>query len=192
VVIATAAALGVAWFAHLLPRWPCSSWAPALVLLALPAESGALRRKLISDGILTAFRRILPPMSQTEREAIEAGTVWWDGGPVLRAPGLEQVARGTATQAHGDEQRFVDHEMRRRLCVWSATGKTTHVHRDLPPHVWQFHQGPRVPRHDHPQGIRRACFSAFAHSEVVAKLASRSSAVVVTVMVPNSLGPGNC
>src|SRR5512137_2961615 len=77
--VALAVALGVAWVAHLLPAWLTLALAVAFVLLAIPLNVTALRRKLISDGVLSAFRKILPPMSQTEKEAIEAGTVWWDG-----------------------------------------------------------------------------------------------------------------
>src|SRR5664279_2588023 len=77
--LALAAALAVAWVAHALPPWLTLALATAFVLLAIPLNVPALRRALISDAILAAFRKVLPPMSQTEREAIEAGTVWWDG-----------------------------------------------------------------------------------------------------------------
>src|SRR5206468_12517226 len=69
-------ALGVAWGAHLLVPWLTLALTAAFILLAIPLNVPSLRRKLISDGVLAAFRKVLPPMSQTEREAIEAGTVW--------------------------------------------------------------------------------------------------------------------
>ena len=65
-------ALGAAWAGHLLPPWLTLALAVVVVLLALPLNAPTLRRKLISDALLAVFRRILPPMSQTEREAIEA------------------------------------------------------------------------------------------------------------------------
>ena len=76
---AIAVALGVAWFAHTIPGWLALALTLVFVLLAIPGNVPALRRKLVSDAVLAAFRKVMPPMSQTEREAIEAGTVWWDG-----------------------------------------------------------------------------------------------------------------
>ena len=187
--VAIAAALGVAWGAHLLPSLVLLILATALVLLALPLNLAPLRRKLISDGVLAAFRKILPPMSQTEREAIEAGTVWWDGDLFSGRPDWNKLLAVPQPKLTAEEQQFIDHDCE-ELCALVSDWETTHVYRDLPPHVWQFIKdrgflGMIIPKEYDGLG-----FSAFAHSEVVAKLASRSSAVVVTVMVPNSLGPG--
>ena len=74
-----AVALGVAWYAHTIPGWLALALTVVFVLLAIPGNVPALRRRLVSDAVLAAFRKVLPPMSQTERDAIEAGTVWWDG-----------------------------------------------------------------------------------------------------------------
>ena len=76
---AIAVALAVAWGAHTIPGWLALALTLVFVLLAIPGNVPALRRRLASDAVLAAFRRVLPPMSQTERDAIEAGTVWWDG-----------------------------------------------------------------------------------------------------------------
>ena len=65
-----------------------------------PSMSRSLRRKLVSDVVLAAFRKVLPPMSQTEREAIEAGTVWWDGELFSGTPALAQAARRAGTRAY--------------------------------------------------------------------------------------------
>src|SRR5450631_918799 len=187
--IALAAALGVAWVAHLLPPLALLILGAVLVLLAIPLNLAPLRRKLISDGILTAFRKILPPMSQTEREAIEAGTVWWDGDLFSGRPDWNKLLAVPQPKLTADEQRFVDHDCE-ELCGLVSDWETTHVYRDLPPHVWQFIKNRGFLGMIIPKEYGGLGFSAFAHSEVVTKLASRSSAVVVTVMVPNSLGPG--
>ncbi len=187
--IAIAAALAVAWAAHLLPPLALLILGAALVVLALPLNLPPLRRKLISDGILSAFRKILPPMSQTEREAIEAGTVWWDGDLFSGRPDWNKLLAVPQPKLTADEQRFVDNECE-ELCAMVSDWETTHVYRDLPPHVWQFIKDRGFLGMIIPKEYGGLGFSAFAHSEVVAKLASRSSAVVVTVMVPNSLGPG--
>ena len=187
--LAIAAALGVAWLAHLLPPLALLILSAALVVLALPLNLVPLRRKLISDGILIAFRRILPPMSQTEREAIEAGTVWWDGDLFSGRPDWNKLLAVPQPRLTADEQRFVDHDCE-ELCGLVSDWETTHVYRDLPPHVWQFIKDRGFLGMIIPKEYGGLGFSAFAHSEVVSKLASRSSTVVVTVMVPNSLGPG--
>ncbi len=128
-------------------------------------------------------------MSQTEREAIEAGTVWWDGDLFSGRPDWSKLLAVPAPALTPEEQRFLDNECE-ELCAMVTDWETTHIHRDLPPQVWQFVKergflGMIIPKEYGGLG-----FSAFAHSQVVSKLASRSSAVVVTVMVPNSLGPG--
>ena len=77
--IAIAVALAASWYAHLLPLALNLLFTAAFVVFALALAVPPLRRKLVSDGVLSAFRRLMPPMSQTERDALEAGTVWWDG-----------------------------------------------------------------------------------------------------------------
>jgi acyl-CoA dehydrogenase len=184
-----AAALGVAWTTHLL--WPLALLVlgAALVVLAIPLNWPPLRRRLISDAILAVFRKILPPMSQTEREAIEAGTVWWDGELFSGRPDWAKLLATPQPKLTAEEQRFLDNECA-ELCGMVSDWETTHVYRDLPPHVWQYIKDRGFLGMIIPKEYGGLGFSAFAHSEVVAKLASRSSAVVVTVMVPNSLGPG--
>src|SRR5205085_4373500 len=76
---AIAAALAVPWLARWISPLAFVIVAAVLLLPAIILNIPALRRKVVSDAVLGAFRKILPPMSQTERDAIEAGTVWWDG-----------------------------------------------------------------------------------------------------------------
>ncbi|MBM3345029.1 MAG: acyl-CoA dehydrogenase [Betaproteobacteria bacterium] len=154
------------------------------VILNLPP----LRRALISDALLAWFRRILPAMSQTEREAIDAGTVWWEGELFSGRPDWRRLLDLPEPKLTAEEQAFLDNETE-ELCRISNDWETTHVHHDLPPRVWQFIKdkgflGMIIPKQ---YGGRQ--FSAFMHSQVVTKLASRCSATCVSVMVPNSLGP---
>jgi len=186
---AIAVALGAAWGGGLLVPWITLALTAAFVLLAIPLNVPALRRKLISDAVLAGFRKVLPPMSQTEREAIEAGTVWWDGELFSGRPDwrrLLDVPRPTLT---AEEQAFLDNEVE-ELCRMTTEWETTQVYRDLPPKVWQFIKdkgflGLVIPREFGGKG-----FSAYAHSRVMIKLSTHSTAVSVSVMVPNSLGPG--
>jgi acyl-CoA dehydrogenase len=128
-------------------------------------------------------------MSQTEREAIEAGTVWWDADLFSGRPDWRKLLEAPQPRLTPEEQRFLDNECE-ELCGMVTDWETTHVYRDLPQHVWQYIKDRGFLGMIIPKEYGGLGFSAFAHSEVVAKLASRCSALVVTVMVPNSLGPG--
>lgn len=158
------------------------------VLLAVPLNLAPLRRRLISDHLLRLFRAIMPAMSQTEREALEAGTVGWDGELFSGRPRWKKLRAWPAPALSAAEQAFLDgpvEELCRRLDDW----RITHEDYDLPPEMWRFIKdqgffGMIIPRRY--GGLE---FSALAHSAVVMKIASRSMTAAVTVMVPNSLGP---
>jgi len=184
-----AAALLIALAAHVLPVALVALLAIVFVVLAIPLNLPGLRRKLVSDAVLSVFRKVLPPMTATEREAIEAGTVGWDGQLFSGRPDWEKWLATPAPELSVEEQRFLDQECE-ELCGMVSDWETTNIYKDLPPAVWQYIKdkgflGMIIPREYGGLG-----FSAYAHSQVVAKLASRCSATVVTVMVPNSLGPG--
>jgi acyl-CoA dehydrogenase len=166
-------------------------WLMAGVAGALAAVLGvpAIRRTLVSDRILAAFRKALPPMSQTEREALEAGTVWWDGELFSGRPDWRRLLAMPRPALTAEEQRFLDHEVE-ELCALVTDWETAHVHRDLPAHVWQFIRDNGFLGMIIPKRYGGLGFSAWAHSQVIAKLSTRSGVVAVTVMVPNSLGPG--
>ena len=186
---AIAVALAVAWTGGLLPPWLALGLTGAFVLLAIPLNIPSLRRSLVTEGILNAFRKVLPPMSQTEREAIEAGTVWWDGELFSGKPDWKKLLAVATPALTPEEQQFLDHDVE-ELCGMVTEWETTHVHGDLPPAVWQFIKdrgflGLGIPKEYGGKG-----FSAYAHSRVMIKLSTHSSAVAVSVMVPNSLGPG--
>ncbi len=161
----------------------------ALVILAPALLVPALRRKLFSEPALHAFRKVLPPMSQTEREALEAGTVWWDGELFSGKPNwrkLLDVPRATLTP---EEQRFLDDEVE-TLAGMVSEWETTNIYKDLPPAVWQYIKSKGFLGMIIPKEYGGLGFSAYAHSEVVQKLSTRSGTTAVTVLVPNSLGPG--
>ncbi|GLU41726.1 acyl-CoA dehydrogenase [Pseudomonas sp. NBRC 100443] len=166
--------------------WMILLWLPWLAVaaaLALPD----LRRKLFSGPLYAWFKQVLPPMSDTEREAIEAGTVWWDGDLFSGRPDWSKLLGAPAPQLTEEEQAFIDGPTE-QLCAmvddWDISRRM-----DLPEEAWAFIKeqgffGLIIPREYGGKG-----FSAFAHSQVVMKLASRSGDLASTVMVPNSLGP---
>ena len=147
-----------------------------------------LRRAVVSGPLLAWYRAILPPMSQTEREAIEAGTVWWDGELFSGNPDWRKLLAFPAPKLSAEELSFLDNETD-QLCAMASDWETTQVYQDLPPHVWQFIKDKGFLGMIIPKKYGGKEFSAYAHSQVVTKLATRCSAAAVTVMVPNSLGP---
>jgi acyl-CoA dehydrogenase len=165
--------------------------APVLGLYVIVAgvlNLAALRRKLVSDPLLAAFRRMLPAMSQTEQEAIDAGTVWWDGELFSGRPDWDRLLAFAKPSLSAEEQAFLDNECE-ELCSMLDDWETTQVWQDLSPQAWQFIKskgflGMIIPRRYGGKG-----FSALMHSQVIVKLSTRCSAAAVSVMVPNSLGP---
>ena len=101
---AIAVVLVAAWGARLLPGLILLLLTGAFVVLAIPLNLPSLRRKLISDAVLSSFRKLLPPMSQTEREAIEAGTVWWDGELFSGRPNWAKLLALPRPQLTAEEQ----------------------------------------------------------------------------------------
>ncbi len=154
------------------------------VVLMIPI----LRRTLVSHPVLKIFRRMLPQISQTEQEALDAGTVWWEGDLFSGKPDWKKLLAYPKPHLTAEEEAFLNGPTE-QLCALLNEWKITHELKDLPPEVWQFIRdkgffGLIIPKQYGGYG-----FSALAHSEVVMKLASRSGTAAVTVMVPNSLGP---
>jgi len=156
--------------------------------LALLFNLRPLRRQLITRHVLGAFRRALPRMSDTEREAIDAGTVWWDGELFGGRPDWQRLLSIPAPRLSDEERAFLDGPVE-RLCTMLDDWKITHDLQDLPTDVWQYIKDQRFFGMIIPKRYGGLGFSALAHSEVVTKLTTRSGSAAVTVMVPNSLGP---
>jgi acyl-CoA dehydrogenase len=148
----------------------------------------ALRRSLITRPFLGAYLRLLPPMSQTEKEALEAGTVWWDGELFTGAPRWAKLLAAQPPRLTQAEQAFLDgpcEELCRMLDDWNIT----HERADLPPEVWELLKSRGFFAMIIPKKYGGLEFSAYAHSCVLAKISSRSATCSSIVAVPNSLGP---
>lgn len=163
------------------------AWAIFLAV-AIVLNVPELRRRFVSRHIFDVFRRTMPPISATEREAIQAGSVWWDGELFSGAPDWEKLLSVPVPALTDEERDFLEGPVE-ELCAMVDDWKVTHELKDLPPEVWTFIRkngffGLIIPRQYGGLG-----FSALAHSAVVMKVASRSVTAGVTVMVPNSLGP---
>jgi len=147
-----------------------------------------LRKALITRPFMAAYLKLLPSMSQTEREALEAGTVWWDGELFTGAPNWSKLLAAKAPRLSDAEQAFLDgpcEELCRMLDEWHIT----HELGDLPPEVWEFLKTRGFFAMIIPKRYGGLEFSAFAHSCVLAKISSRSATAASTTAVPNSLGP---
>src|SRR6202008_1346178 len=147
-----------------------------------------LRKALITRPFMKAYLKLLPSMSQTEREALEAGTVWWDGELFTGAPKWSKLLSARIPRLSAEEQAFIDgpcEELCRMLDDWNIT----HERGDLPPQVWDYLKSRGFFAMIIPKRYGGLEFSAYAHSCVLAKIASRSATASSTVAVPNSLGP---
>lgn len=158
------------------------------LLLSLLAIPSPLRRALAGAPLLKLFRRILPVVSQTEREALEAGTVWWDGELFSGRPDWKKLLAYPAPRLTAEEQAFIDGPLR-ELCEMLSDWEITHEATDMPPQVWQFIKDRGFLGMIIPKEYGGLGFSALAHSQVVMQLTTRSGTAAVSVMVPNSLGP---
>jgi acyl-CoA dehydrogenase len=147
-----------------------------------------LRKALISRPFLKAYMRLLPSMSQTEKEALEAGTVWWDGELFTGNPKFEKLLAARPPQLTAEEQAFLDGPCE-ELCRMFDDWDVTHNRADMPPHVWDYLKKQGFFAMIIPKKYGGLEFSAYAHSCVLVKLASRSALLAATTAVPNSLGP---
>ncbi|WP_374764682.1 acyl-CoA dehydrogenase family protein, partial [Yunchengibacter salinarum] len=148
----------------------------------------ALRRDLLTRSIFKWARGVLPGLSDTEREALEAGDVWWDRELFTGHPDWRRLADTPAPALSEEERAFVEGPVR-ELCAMLDEWEINQTG-DLPKKVWSFMKAKRFFGMIIPKDYGGLGFSAYAHSEVVRMLSTRSVAGAVTVMVPNSLGPG--
>jgi acyl-CoA dehydrogenase len=156
--------------------------------IAISLNNTSLRRAWISDKALKAFRKVMPAMSQTERDALEAGTVWWDGELFSGKPDWHRLLDTPEPELNEEEKAFINGPVQ-ELCEWLDDWHITQQDYDLPEEVWQFMKDKGFFGMIIPKQYGGLEFSALGHSSVVMKIAGRSITAAVTVMVPNSLGP---
>jgi len=160
-----------------------------VAVVSIPLLVPAIRKPLLTAPLLNIFRKVLPPLSQTERIALETGSVGFEGELFTGDPDWEKLLGYPKPQLTEEEQAFLDGPVE-ELCRMINEWEITHVHADLPPEVWDFIKKNRFFGMIIPKEYGGLGFSALAHHKVIQKLASVSSVVSSTVGVPNSLGPG--
>jgi len=167
------------------------SWTLALlpgVVLAL-FTIGFFRRLVLVGPVYNVVKRTLPKISPTEQEALDAGSVGWDADLFSGHPKWSNLLSIPKVVLSEEEQAFLDGPTN-QLCAMIDDWDTRHNRADMTPEVWQFMKekgflGMLISKEHGGKG-----FSAQAQSKIVSKVASRSIAAGITVMVPNSLGPG--
>lgn len=160
----------------------------ASILLAAVTGFPPLRCALFARSLLPMLSRVMPKLGNTERIALEAGTVWWDAQIFTGAPDWKYLADFRCKPLSDKEQAFMDGPVQ-RLCAMLDDWQVQQD-RDLSPEVWDFLKRERFFGMVIPEEFGGLGFSEIGHSRVVTRIASRSIAAAVTVMVPNSLGPG--
>ena len=161
-----------------------------LVLFALLAllNLEPIRRDNVTRRLFAVYRRMLPSMSKTEQEALEAGNVWWDGELFTGMPDWRRLRNLPPPKLSPEEQAFLDgptEELCRLLDDWQIT----HELADMPPNVWEFIKANKFFAMIIPKEYGGLEFSPLANSMVLAKVSSCNATASSTIGVPNSLGP---
>lgn len=180
--------IGWTLFLSVVSIW--SGWMLVLALLVLiPLNSKGIRQKRISRTVMDKFRQLLPAMSVTEKEAIQAGTTWWEGDLFSGRPDWHKLHQYTEPQLTAEELAFLNGPVA-EACSMAADFQITHQLADLPPELWAFLRKHRFFAMIIKKEYGGLEFSAYAQSLVLQKLSAISGVLSITVGVPNSLGPG--
>jgi len=155
----------------------------------IPLNVKPVRQLLLSKVIYSAMKKIMPTISQTEKEALDAGDVWWEAELFSGKPDFNFLQDLPKPKLTEEEQTFIDGPVE-EFCKMLDDWQITHVDYDLSPEAWQFAKDNGFFSLIIPKQYGGLDYSAYCHSQVVMKIGSRSGSAGVTVMVPNSLGPG--
>ncbi|EPD3274905.1 acyl-CoA dehydrogenase FadE [Cronobacter sakazakii] len=182
ILLAWTAALGAAGL------WSLWLLVPLAIIL-VPLNVTLMRKSLISAPVFRGFRKVMPPMSRTEKEAIDAGTTWWEGDLFRGNPDWQKLHNYPQPKLTAEEQAFLDGPVE-EACRMANDFQITHEMADLPPELWAFLKEHRFFAMIIKKEYGGLEFSAYAQSRVLQKLAGVSGILAITVGVPNSLGPG--
>ncbi len=158
-------------------------------VIALPLNIDTIRQQFISMPLLSLFKKIMPRMSSTEQEAIDAGTTWFDADLFRGDPDWKKLHNYPRPRLSTAEQVFLDGPVE-QVCAMVNDWHITHEIADLPAEIWQFLKDNKFFAMIIKKQYGGLEFSAYAQSRVLQKLTGVSSVLASTVGVPNSLGPG--
>lgn len=168
--------------------WFYTSLAVITAILIVIGNLVPLRRLLLKP-IYNKAKTLLPRISETEQLALNAGDTWWEQDLFRGNPDFKKLHNLAKPTLNAQEKSFLENETS-QLCKMIDDWQITHYDKDLPASVWDFMRhkgffGLVIKKEYGGKG-----FSAAAHSAIILKIATRSNSAAVTVMVPNSLGPG--
>jgi acyl-CoA dehydrogenase len=163
-------------------------WIAALAIL-LPLNIKAVRRLLFSNNVYGVMKKLMPTISQTEQEALDAGDVWWEAELFSGKPDFDVIRRLPPPTLTDEEKAFIDGPVE-EFCKMLDDWQITQVDYNLTEEAWQFAKDNKFFAMIIPKQYGGLDYSAYCHSQVVMKIGTRSGSAAVTVMVPNSLGPG--
>ncbi|MDT0602240.1 acyl-CoA dehydrogenase FadE [Thalassotalea castellviae] len=158
-------------------------------ILILPFNIADVRKKYLSQPLLSAFQKIMPEMSDTEKEAIDAGTTWFEAELFRGSPDWKKLHQYPIPRLSAEEQAFLDGPVE-QVCKMIDDWETTHDRADLSPEVWQYLKDNKFFAMIIKKQYGGLEFCAYAQSRVLQKLSGASTVLASTVGVPNSLGPG--
>lgn len=159
------------------------------LLIAIPLNLESIRVQYITTPVLKLYKKIMPEMSSTEKDAIDAGTVWWDGEIFSGNPNWQVLHNIPQARLTAEEQSFLDGPVE-EVCHMCNDWDVTHTRADLSPEVWQYLKDNKFFAMIIKKEYGGLDFSAYAQSRVLQKLSGVSAVLATTVGVPNSLGPG--
>lgn len=160
----------------------------AFLAIMIPLHATEWRRKVITRRILSFYRKVMPTMSRTEREALAAGTVGWEGDLFRGNPNWNKLLNLPKPSLSAEEKAFINGPVE-KLCSMIDDWDITHTRADLPPEMWQFIKDEGFFGLIIPKNYGGKQFCAYAQSEILTKIYSRSCTVATVVAVPNTLGP---
>ncbi|BDM64504.1 acyl-CoA dehydrogenase [Shewanella sp. NFH-SH190041] len=159
------------------------------LIIALPLNLSQFRQTVITRPLLKLYKGIMPEMSRTEKEALEAGTTWWESELFAGNPNWKKLHNYPVPRLSSEEQAFLDGPVE-TVCKMLNQHQVSHQLADLPPEIWQYLRDNGFFAMIIKKKYGGLAFSAYAQSRVLQKLAGMSSELASTVGVPNSLGPG--
>ena len=186
--LAISAWIALVVFTGNLSGWLWFLWLPTLIILSI-INIPQMRKTLVSKPAMKLLSANLPSISRTEQIALDGGNVWWDAELFSGKPEWRHLRDLSSGRLSKKEQAFIDGPVE-TLCEMLDDWQITHDLQDLPENVWNFLKKERFFGMIIDEEHGGQAFSALAHSQVIMKIASRSITAAVTVMVPNSLGPG--
>ncbi len=168
--------------------WSSTAAAILFVIPAVFLNNKPLRQQHFTKPFLSFYRKALPELSETEKVALEAGTVYWDAELFSGKPDFRKLHNIKRPELTADEQAFLDGPVA-ELCAMLDEHQYNHESGNMPKNVWDFLMKNKFFAMIIPKQYGGLGFTALAHSAVLQKVSSRSTVAAATVAVPNSLGP---